>query len=324
MIKISIIVPVYNTESYLMKCLDSLCNQNYNRKEYEIIVVNDGSFDNSEKIILNYKEQYPDLIKYINKSNGGPSSARNAGLMQAEGKYILFVDSDDYVETDLLPSLFSENEDYDLFIFGYNEINGNYSKANCVSKKILTDTQGSLKLFFENKAVRGYSWNKVFKRDIIVNNNIKFNEEIKYIEDTPFLMEYITNCNTVYFSQLILYNYIQRPGSLINSVFNINKLTALTAYEKILNIIEQIDPRYISTIYYFIFELDYELSVRIRISKNFENYLKEYNFLRTEMKKNLKKFLFKKVRIKYKIKAIIKYTFYEILIFRYGGNNEKN
>ena len=94
--------------------------------------------------------------------------------------------------------------------------------------------------------------------------------------------------------------------------------------KKILNIIEQIDPRYISTIYYFIFELDYELSVRIRISKNFENYLKEYNFLRTEMKKNLKKFLFKKVRIKYKIKAIIKYTFYEILIFRYGGNNEKN
>ncbi len=324
MIKVSIIVPVYNTMPYLAKCLDSLCNQDYDKKDYEIIVVNDGSVDNSEKIILNYKEQYPDLIKYINKSNGGLSSARNAGLMQAKGKYILFVDSDDYVETELLSSLFSENEDYDLFIFGYNEINGNYSKANYVSKKILTDTQGALKLFFENKAVRGYSWNKLFKLDIIINNNIKFNEEIKYIEDMPFLMEYIEHCNTLYFSQLILYNYVQRPGSLINSVFNINKLTALTAYEKILNIIEQIDPRYISTIYYFIFELDYELSVRIRIGENFEHYLKEYNFLRKEMKKNLKKFIFKNVKIKYKIKAIIKYIFYEILIFRYGGNNEKN
>ena len=95
-IKVSVIVPVYNVEAYLDKCLNSLVNQTL--KEIEIIVVNDGSKDNSEKIIEKYKEKYPEKIKYYKKENGGLSSARNYGLKYAIGEYVAFVDSDDYVD----------------------------------------------------------------------------------------------------------------------------------------------------------------------------------------------------------------------------------
>lgn len=324
MIKVSVIVPVYNTMPYLAKCLDSLCNQDYDKKDYEIIIVNDGTPDNSEKIILDYQKHFPDLIKVINKKNGGISSARNAGLNQAKGEYICFVDSDDYVEKDLLSSLNSENNNYDLFVFGYNEVYEHYSNTNNVSDNILVNNCQSLELFFENKAVRGYAWNKVFKREIIFQNNIKFDEKISYIEDLSFVIEYIAHCKTLYFSKLILYNYVQRTGSSINSTFNVNKLSGQNAYDKILESVKKIDLNYIATIYYFIFELNYELSVRIRICQNFENYKKEYKSLKKGMKIYLKKFIFKNVKIKYKIKAIIKYVFYEIFIFKYGGNNEKD
>jgi len=101
--KVSIIVPVYNTEKYIEKCLGSIVNQTY--KNIEVIVVNDGSTDNSEKIIKDYVERYPDKIKYFTKANGGLSDARNFGVNHATGDYIAFVDSDDYLNQDLLSCL---------------------------------------------------------------------------------------------------------------------------------------------------------------------------------------------------------------------------
>ena len=101
--KVSIIVPVYNVEPYLNKCLDSLVKQTL--EDIEIIIVNDNSPDNSEQIILEYKEKYPDKIVYIKKENGGVSSARNAGLEVARGEYIGFLDGDDYVSLDMFKTL---------------------------------------------------------------------------------------------------------------------------------------------------------------------------------------------------------------------------
>ena len=103
MYKISVIVPVYNTEKYIKKCLDSLINQTM--KNIEIIVVNDGSNDHSEEIIKDYENKYPEMVKYYKKENGGLSSARNYGLEKAKGEYIAFVDSDDYIDKELFSKL---------------------------------------------------------------------------------------------------------------------------------------------------------------------------------------------------------------------------
>ena len=101
---VSIIIPVYNVEKYIEKCLESLVNQTL--EDIELIIVNDGSTDNSENIILQYKEKYPNKIKYYTKQNGGLSDARNFGMPFATGKYVAFLDSDDYVETNMYELLY--------------------------------------------------------------------------------------------------------------------------------------------------------------------------------------------------------------------------
>ena len=128
MIKYSIIVPVYNVEKYLGKCLNSLVNQK--NDNYEIIIVNDGSTDNSQKIIDVYEKKYPKLIKSFEKENGGLSSARNYGIDNSNGKYLLFVDSDDYVSDNYLEVLDDSVNinNPDILVFNYNVVNGIYFK----------------------------------------------------------------------------------------------------------------------------------------------------------------------------------------------------
>ena len=323
MIKLSIVVPVYNTYKYLDKCLKSLVEQKNVNCEYEIIVVNDGSPDNSEEIILKYKDKYSKLIKYIKKENGGLSSARNEGLKYCEGEYIIFVDSDDYVNDNLISTFIQNNKNYDLFIYGYQEVYEN--NLNCIENHVkedilisnINDSSKALSLIVEEKSVRGYAWNKVFKRKIIEDNCLFFDETIKYIEDLPFAINYLSKCNNLYVSSSVLYNYLQREGSLINSSFNINKLTAIDAYKEIANINLNINKNYIYTFYYFLFELNYELSVRIRISGNLEKYKNEYKMLKKNMREYYFKFILKNIKFKYKLKATIKLLFYRIILMRY-------
>ena len=116
MIKVTVIVPVYKTEEYLKKCLDSLVNQTLDNME--IIVVNDGSPDNSQKIIEEYKSLYPNIIKSFIKKNGGLSDARNFGLKYAKGEYIAFVDSDDYVSINMMQEMYNyaSNNNKDIVV----------------------------------------------------------------------------------------------------------------------------------------------------------------------------------------------------------------
>lgn len=317
--KFSIIVPVYNVEKYLPKCLESLVNQKV-EESYEIIIVNDGTQDQSEKIILEYKEKYPNLIQYIKQKNGGISSARNTGILHAKGEFILFIDSDDFFETNLLQQICEQNNNYDLFIYGYQNVYENSTKIElkrCSEKSLLLNKVESLPLFFENDAVRGYVWNKVFKISIIKENQIYFNENTKYTEDLEFVIHYLNYCDKIYFSNDILYNYLQRTGSLVNSTFNESKLTALAAHEKIKDMVESIKKEYVPTICYFIFELNYELSVRLRVSDQYKLLEETYKQLKKNMKKYFYCFILKNVKLKYKIKAFIKYYFYNITLLKH-------
>ena len=180
MVDISIIVPIYNASKYLKKCLDSLVNQT--KKELEFILINDGSTDDSESIIKSYNDS---RIKYFKRSNHGIGKTRNFGINKSTGKYIMFLDSDDYLEENACEVLYEkiDKEKLDLVVCDFYRVNSN-SK---IIEKIISFKNTSLKdnpnlLLNVNLA----PWNKIYRSDLIKNNNIKFIEDLKY-EDAPFV-----------------------------------------------------------------------------------------------------------------------------------------
>lgn len=175
--KVSVIVPVYNVEEYLSICLDSLVNQTLN--EIEIITVNDGSTDQSQIILEEYKKEYPQKIQLLNKKNGGQGSARNAGLEIATGEYIGFVDSDDYVDFEMFEKMYNAaaQNDADLVTCNYYYIDDRGErKIELYKPKRETD------LFFNPWAA---PWNKLYRREVLINNNVRY-PELRAYEDTAF------------------------------------------------------------------------------------------------------------------------------------------
>lgn len=179
MVDISIIVPIYNASKYLKKCLDSLVNQT--KKELEFILVNDGSTDDSESIIESYKD---DRIKYFKRSNHGIGKTRNFGISKSTGKYIMFLDSDDYLKTDACEVLYKkiEKEKLDLVVCDFYRVNSNVleEKINDFKNTSLKDNP---KLLLD---INLAPWNKIYRSDLIKQNEIKFIEDLKY-EDAPFV-----------------------------------------------------------------------------------------------------------------------------------------
>lgn len=198
-IDISFIVPVYNAERYIRKCLNSILEQTY--KNFEVILINDGSRDNSLSIL----EQYRNIdcrVKVINQSNGGPSKARNCGLDNSRGKYIAFIDADDYVDNDFLKYMISQNDDFDVSICNYIEINSTGKHKVNIFNFLDEDIQ-AINIEVINEILSGTGglvWGKLFKSSIIRENNIRFNENYKMCEDLLFVTEYIckaTNVNKI-------------------------------------------------------------------------------------------------------------------------------
>ena len=179
MVDISIIVPIYNASKYLKKCLDSLVNQT--KKELEFILINDGSTDDSESIIKSYED---DRIKYFKRSNHGIGKTRNFGINKSTGKYIMFLDSDDYLKTDACEVLYKriEKEKLDLVVCDFYRVNSNVleEKINYFKNTSLKDNP---KLLLD---INLAPWNKIYRSDLIKDNKIKFVEDLKY-EDAPFV-----------------------------------------------------------------------------------------------------------------------------------------
>ena len=212
--KISVIIPVYGVEKYIRKCLESVVNQTY--KNLEIIVVNDGTKDNSMEIVKEYLEDKRIVI--INKENGGISSARNAGLKIATGDYISFVDSDDWLELDLYKKLMIDLNDEDIIIFNYKVIDNKNLKV--LKKKKFFNYNRSLKTkrnmggeyLFD---IEPYVWNKLFKTKFIEDYKYKFIENIEG-EDSVWSYETYVFSEKVTFKAEVGYNYrINRIGSLV-------------------------------------------------------------------------------------------------------------
>ncbi len=230
-IKVSVIVPVYNVEKYLPKCLDSIINQTL--KDIEIIVVNDESPDNSEEIIKKYLKKDKRIV-YLKKENGGLGSSRNKGMEHAKGEYLYFVDSDDWIDNDTLEKMYYEalNNDLDIVICGYKKIYDNKEELITTPPYLIKETLNNQnsKIFNIISACC-----KLYKKSFLDKENIKFTSEKIWYEDLPFSLKILSQTSKIGFVNLPLYNYIIRENSIMNND-NINKnLDILKAFDDVIN-----------------------------------------------------------------------------------------
>ena len=204
---ISIIVPVYNAEKTLKRCIDSITNQIY--INWELLLIDDGSKDNSGRICDEYSLK-DNRIKVFRKENGGVSSARNLGLNNAKGKWITFCDSDDYVYPSWLCNFvecLSDNSDLICQSFNSSKSLVDTSSGETVNGfEFCGDKCIGLIKLYENK-ILGYLWVKLFKKEIIDSYNIRFNEDFNFWEDQVFCIDYFCYINTISCTNKIGYNY---------------------------------------------------------------------------------------------------------------------
>ncbi|BBA50715.1 putative glycosyltransferase [Fusobacterium varium] len=221
--ELSIIVPIYNVEDYLEECLKSL----YNIKniKLEIILVNDGSKDNSFKIMEKFKEIYPERTVLIDKKNGGLSSARNTGIKVAAGEYISFIDSDDFVDSDEFEKFFREGQKDKLDVMVGNmryytsEKTGDSLFRSDIIKNsgVVNGTDFFWNLFQKPKCFREEVVDDIYKREFLLKNNIWFNENIVH-EDSEFTPLVYLKAEKVKYIDRAFYFYRQRTGSIMNKV----------------------------------------------------------------------------------------------------------
>lgn len=205
--KVSVIVPIYNVEKYLEKCINSLLSQTL--EDIQIILVNDGSKDNSGNIAKEYEKNNKDRVIYVEKENGGLSDARNYGLKYATGDFVAFLDSDDYIEKNAYEEMYNkaieENADYVECDFIWEFPN-----------KIRVDKQYPYKNKKEMLSfVRVVAWNKLIKRQLITDNNLEFPKGLRY-EDVEFTYKLIPFINKFAYVDKPFVHYVQREGSIAN------------------------------------------------------------------------------------------------------------
>lgn len=218
-VKLSYIVPVYNVQMYLGKCIDSLLHQGLQEQEYEIILIDDGSADASGSICDDFASKF-DQIRVLHQHNQGLSAARNAGINVATGKYVQFVDSDDYLQPFVVGSLLdkAEKEDLDVLRFNYQIVN-EVGKTHHPYKEEKVDADfGDMvvsgEVFLENKlGTSCYACQFIVRANLIRENSLYFTPGI-YFEDTVWTPEMLRSAHSVNSIDIIVYNYMQRSQSI--------------------------------------------------------------------------------------------------------------
>lgn len=231
---ISIIIPIYNVEDVLWRCLDSVVNQTY--KRLEIILVDDGSTDASCDIIKNFEKE-DSRIKVIRKVNGGLSDARNAGLGIARGKYIVFVDSDDFVHLEYVKKLYGLLKDYDANIAAVELIKfSNPSQLNLrnrTKEKILEfDGIEAVQDLCYQKHIKNSAWGKIYESSLF--SDVRYPVGVIY-EDLATTYKLLNKANKVVWSSERLYFYFQRSGSIMNSGFRLENMDRIRVGKEILD-----------------------------------------------------------------------------------------
>lgn len=301
---ISIIIPVYNVEKYLKKCIKSIINQTYTN--IEIILVDDGSTDNSGKICDELKNKDSRIV-VIHKKNGGLSEARNVGIENATGKYIAFVDSDDYILNDMYEILYRNliENDADISICKYIYIKeeDKIDLKTDTNNIIIMNNLHAMKELLLNKMITNHAWNKLYKKEIF--DNIKFSVGKKY-EDIDVMYLLFEKSRKIVYQDITRYIYINREGSILH---NKNPKLIQDYITIINNRYEYLSQRYKKLKE----ELDYNLLFSIlqyhiiaiggkqKEFYNSEIMINEYKKIKKIMKEDKKNQTFKNLAFKYKI-----------------------
>lgn len=225
MSKISVIIPVYNTEKYLHRCIDSILSQTFT--EFELLLIDDGSKDNSGSICDEYAQRDA-RISVFHKKNSGASATRNLGLDNAKGEWVIFVDADDYLYKDALESLLKESQ-ADLIVGGFFHIgilSGREISLSPDNRKI--DIKEDTEFF--RKMIGSYlttPWCKLFRNNIIHDKNLRFNEDLYYGEDTDFVFRYVLQIATIQFISKQVYCYCDTENVSGKYVLNVQHFKKL-------------------------------------------------------------------------------------------------
>ncbi|MBO4480035.1 MAG: glycosyltransferase [Alphaproteobacteria bacterium] len=210
--KISVIVPVYNAEKYLVQCLDSLRLQEFG--DFEVICINDGSFDNSGKILTEFAELDKRFI-IINKKNAGVSAARNDGIKIARGEYIHFMDADDVIDSEYYSKMIHFAEGNDVICSGFIS-NSKYSSSLTYKRKhVLVGIFG--KLLWSQALVKSFVWRYLFKTEFIKKNKLLFDTSLVSQEDAIFVLDSLVKANRLVIVPNVNYHYIFNENSALNS-----------------------------------------------------------------------------------------------------------
>ena len=217
---ISIIVPVYNLEDYISRCLESIYNQNLDETLYEIILVDDGSSDNTGTIVNRYASNH-DNLTFIKQENSGVSAARNKGISCSRGNYVLFIDGDDWIEDNSLLALYESirklKQNIDIIIMRSFDDQGvekyPWLKTGCIPKFVF-----EREMLYRNKYTRGSVWGCAFNRNILLNNNILFPEGITNGEDSMFFNLVKVYAKSCVFLDIRFYHVFERVGSASRSM----------------------------------------------------------------------------------------------------------
>lgn len=295
MVKISIVVPVYNSEKFLEKCVDSLINQTIENKE--IVLVNDGSTDGSQEIIDRYVEKYPDMIKCVKQENAGQAVARNVGIENASGEFIAFLDSDDYMEKNAYEVAVkkAEAEDLDVVCFDFFEIiNGQkvqkkhyfFEVDDVVKKYIISETSPC---------------NRVIRRKVLIDNNIRFLEN-KIYEDLATIPTLAKYTKKIGYIPDRLYDYVIRENSTMRyTTYNSKIEDIFYATEKLYNDFK--DTEYVEELeYIYIEHLLHAASLRFfSYKEGIKNIDRIISIMKEKFPKWRKNKYYKMQSIKYKI-----------------------
>ncbi len=321
--EISITIPVYNVDKYLARCLDSILNQTF-KLDYEIICVNDGSTDNSQKILEEYAKKY-DKIKIINQENLGLSEARNTALDHVTGKYTMFVDADDFIATNALEGLYNYAEKYNADVVVFDFLSGIPGNKNLYRQNFPMITKKYGDNAFNIKSAEPFvyrfipvaSWCKFYKTEFV--RNIKFCKKLIY-EDVPHWAEVFSKAEKIHYLPIPYYFYIRkRTDSIMQlknkklfdvlTVFSIAKknLENASCFDKYRNIhyahlasnlkmrLREINPEFkkefIEKIKDYEFDVDYEKFFKDDFFQFEKDDMKIIKFIRENDYKNIEKFL---------------------------------
>ena len=216
---ISIIVPVYNTENYIDKCIQSILSQTY--KKFELLLIDDGSTDNSGAICDNYAKK-DDRVKVVHKVNGGQATARNLALQMILGEYVGFVDADDWIEPDMFESLVNAIDTFNVDIvscgrYRVNPISGKRTEVFCNEKPEVISSKEAIKKFLLWDGIDGASWDKLFRKEVLRG----LSYPIGYIcEDLPFIYQSLKRAKSICMFGRPLYNYLQTADSTSRSKYS--------------------------------------------------------------------------------------------------------